>query len=167
MEHPIGRHRRPRQSLAGRVWALTATILAIALAYVFVPQHPQRERAAITPPPQRPELPPAPANRAPVQGSRDFPGEQVWRASASHSSPKWKSDDRPRTPHTPVRTETSVPCPDPDGSAGALVRPYMPPFPRVPAGDLLAAPPVTPPPERADDMGDLAAAIRLYLHRVG
>ncbi len=31
--------------------------------------------------------------------------------------------------------------PNPDHTAGALVRPYMPPLPRVPVGDLLAAPP--------------------------
>lgn len=148
MEHPIGRHRRPRRSLAGRVWALTTAILAIALAYVFVPEHPKRERAAIAPPPRRPELPPAPmpANR--------------------HPAPRRENTDRTRTPHARPRTEASAPRSEPDQEAGALVRPYMPPHPRLPIGDLLAA----PAPEQAedvDDMGDLTAAIRLYLDQVG
>ncbi|WP_435111380.1 hypothetical protein [Nocardiopsis synnemataformans] len=113
MQHPTGgRHRRPCRSLAGRVWALAATVLAMALAYVFVPERPRRERVAITPPPRSRELPPVP--RRPVV-----------------------------------------------------------PAPRVPIGDLLAEPvPLptpTPIPVRAvaDDMGDLAAVIRVYLDRVG
>ncbi|WP_017569395.1 hypothetical protein [Nocardiopsis halotolerans] len=154
MEHPIGRHRRPRQSLAGRVWALTATILAIALAHVFVPQHPRRERAAITPPPRRPELPPTPA---PTSANRH----------PAPRAPRRERDDRTRTPHARPRTEVSAPRSEPDRDAGALVRPYMPPHPRVPVGDLLAASPAPPVPEQADDMGDLTAAIRLYLDRLG
>ncbi|WP_150244196.1 hypothetical protein [Nocardiopsis quinghaiensis] len=137
-DHPSGRHRRPRQSLAGRVWALTAALLALALAAVFVPQHsrhPRRERAAITPPPSRRELP----TITPARGA-EGPGT------------------------------------GPEEAESALVRPYMPPFPRVPVGDLLAEPltaPVrpTPPTEPArdvpDDLGDLADAVRRYLDRVG
>jgi hypothetical protein len=43
-----------------------------------------------------------------------------------------------------------------------LVRPYMPPLPRVPVGDLLAEPVK----EQAHDFADLAAVIRVYLGRV-
>ncbi|WP_159945539.1 MULTISPECIES: hypothetical protein [unclassified Nocardiopsis] len=44
-------------------------------------------------------------------------------------------------------------------------RPAVPmvPSPRIPEGDLLA--PTAP--AAADDLGDLAAVIRVYLHRVG
>ncbi|OKI13441.1 hypothetical protein A6A08_14135 [Nocardiopsis sp. TSRI0078] len=149
------------------MWALTAALLAVALAAVFVPQHPQclrrpqPQRAAITPPPHRRELPPAPSRRRPgAQDPPDFPADDVWRRSDHR-------DDRRGT--------------DPDEAAGALVRPYMPPLPRIPVGDLLAEPseptgpaapvsptePAAPSGDTADDMGDLAAVIRLYLDRVG
>ena len=52
---------------------------------------------------------------------------------------------------------------DPDETGGALVRPYMPPRPHIPEGDLLAAPTS----EAPDDLGDLAAVIRTYLNTVG
>ncbi|OLT30711.1 hypothetical protein BJF83_24630 [Nocardiopsis sp. CNR-923] len=61
---------------------------------------------------------------------------------------------------------------DPDEEWGALVRPYMSPppqirtrvpCPRVPEGDLLAAPPQRAP----DDLADLAAVVRTYLNTVG
>jgi hypothetical protein len=127
------------------VWALTAAVLAAALAYVYVPQHPRRERAAITPPTRRGELPPTPvtAERRP----RAPRGARLTRALAPHT-------DGIRVP---------LPRPRDDEDSGALVRPYMPPFPRVPVGDLLAAPVR----EQADDFADLAAVIRLYLDRVG
>ncbi|WP_150240641.1 hypothetical protein [Nocardiopsis quinghaiensis] len=174
--HPSGRHRRPRQSLAGRVWALTAALLAIALAAVFVPQHPRRphpEKAAITPPPRRRrELPPAPAKRRPLQDPPGFPTDDVWRTSASRTSSRWGGDYHDDG-HVTEKRGT-----DPHEVEDALVRPYMVPFPRVPVGDLLAGavestapagPTATAAPSGgvADDMGDLAAVIRLYLDRVG
>lgn len=137
MQHPIGRHRKPHRSMTARLWALVAAALAMALSYVFVPEYPQRERAAITPPPRTRELPPTPASEsAPAQDHH------------THD--------------------------DPDRIAGALVRPYMVsattsprvpavPVPRVPEGDLLAAPAGN----GADDLGDLATAVRRYLHRAG
>ncbi|PDP85564.1 hypothetical protein CQJ94_21885 [Glycomyces fuscus] len=130
------------------MWALTAAVLAVALAYVFVPRHPQRpcrERAAITPPPRRRELPPTPvtAERSP----RAQRGAHLTRALAPHT-------DGIRVP---------LPRPRDDEDSGALVRPYMPPFPHVPAGDLLAEPVR----EQPDDLADLAAVIRVYLDRVG
>ncbi|NYH52218.1 hypothetical protein HNR06_001807 [Nocardiopsis arvandica] len=206
--HPNGRHRRPRQSLAGRVWALTAAMLAVALAYVFVPEHPRRprpERTAITPPPRHREPPPAPARQDQRQHQRseqdppDFPADDVRRTSASRTSPRWRGDHQGGE-HVSERRGT-----DPAEAAGALVRPYLAatplpssppppppsprrtplvPGPRIPAGDLLDGPvdstpfaaPTAPtgpagsaaPAEGvADDMGDLAAVIRLYLDRVG
>ncbi|MFE1396533.1 hypothetical protein ACFW53_01175 [Nocardiopsis dassonvillei] len=152
MENPTGRHRRPRQNLAERVWALTAAVLAVALAYVFVPRHPQhprRERAAITPPPRRRELPPTPVTAE--RSTRAQRGTRFTRALAPHP-------DGTRVPHPRPR-----PGPRDDEDSGALVRPYMPPFPHVPVGDLLAAPVR----EQTDDLADLAAIIRVYLDRVG
>ncbi|WP_051104331.1 hypothetical protein [Nocardiopsis sp. CNS-639] len=154
MENPTGRHRRPRQSLAGRVWALTAAVLAVALAYVFVPQRPRRERVALTPPPRRRELPPTPLTserRAHAQR-----GSQLTRALAPHT-------DGIRVP---------LPRPRDDEAPGALVRPYMPPLPSVLGGDLLADP-IQPVQlaqtahEPTDDLADLAAVIRVYLDTVG
>ncbi|WDZ90374.1 hypothetical protein [Nocardiopsis sp. HUAS JQ3] len=165
MEHPIGRHRRPRQSLAGRVWSLTAAVLAIALAYVFVPQSHRRpgpERAAITPSPRRRELPPAlvPAERRPVQELTGFPGDQVRRTRTPQAFPRGQSDRHTQALRPRSGNEAAPSTLD---SAGTLVRPYMPPLPRVPVGDLLAEPIQ----EQSDDFADLAAVIRVYLDRVG
>ncbi|NKZ01438.1 hypothetical protein [Nocardiopsis alborubida] len=165
MEHPIGRHRRPRQSLAGRVWALTAAVLAIALAYMFVPQHHRRpgpEQTAITPSPRRRELPPAlvPAERRPVQELTGFPSDQVRSTRTVPTSSRGQSDRHTQAPRPRPGNEAS---PSLDSDAGTLVRPYMPPFPRIPVGDLLAEPVG----ERTDDLSDLAAVIRVYLDRVG
>ncbi|MEU1896878.1 hypothetical protein ABZ512_00780 [Nocardiopsis dassonvillei] len=165
MEHPIGRHRRPRQSLAGRVWSLTAAVLAIALACVFVPQHHRRpgpEPTAITPSPRRRELPPAlvPANRRPVQELTGLPGDQVRRTRTAQTFPHGRSDRHTQAPRPRPGNETAPSTLD---SAGTLVRPYMPPLPRVPVGDLLAEPVK----EQPDDFADLAAVIRVYLDRVG
>jgi hypothetical protein len=138
------------------VWALTAALLAVALAYVFVPRHPQRprrERAALTPPPRRRELPPTPATAE--RSPRAQRGSQLTPALAPHTD------------------GIRVPLPRPrDKDSGTLVRPYMPPLPRVPGGDLLADPvqPVQlaqPAHEPTDDLADLAAVIRVYLDTVG
>ncbi|WP_036552294.1 hypothetical protein [Nocardiopsis sp. CNS-639] len=179
MEHPIGRHRRPRQSLAGRVWSLTAAMLAIALAYVFVPQHHRRpgpERTAITPSPRRRELPPAlvPAERRPVQELTGFLGEQMRRANVTRTSSPGESAHRARALRTETGGEVLAPHPGLDAVGGTLVRPYLlslapdlresgVPAPRVPVGDLLAEPVK----EQSDDFADLAAVIRVYLDRVG
>lgn len=160
MEHPTGRHRRPRQTLAGRVWALTAAVLAIALAYVFVSEHPRQRRAALTPPPRRWELPSLPAKRDPVHEPPDFRSDQVWGTSTAQAFSHGRSDCHTRTPRPRPGNEAS---PSLDSDAGTLVRPYMPPFPRIPVGDLLAEPAR----ERTDDLSDLAAVIRVYLDRVG
>ncbi|WP_152691996.1 hypothetical protein [Nocardiopsis sp. RV163] len=166
MEHPIGRHRRPRQSLAGRVWSLTAAVLAIALAYVFVPQRHRRpgpEPTAITPSPRRRELPSAlvPAERRPVRELPGFPGDQVRRTRTAQTFPHGQSDRRAQAPRPRPGNEAAPSTLD--SGTGTLVRPYMPPLPRVPVGDLLAEPVK----EQSDDFADLAAVIRVYLDRVG
>ena len=57
----------------------------------------------------------------------------------------------------------------PDEYAGALVRPYLIPRPRVPVGDLLAEPEPDPDPlpTPENDLADLTAAIRTYLRVCG
>ncbi|OLT26012.1 hypothetical protein BJF83_21800 [Nocardiopsis sp. CNR-923] len=60
MEHAIGRHRRPHRTLAGRLRARLAAILATALAFVLVPEPPRGARAATDPPSAAPR-PPAPS----------------------------------------------------------------------------------------------------------
>ncbi|RKS05957.1 hypothetical protein DFP74_1575 [Nocardiopsis sp. Huas11] len=135
MNQPSGRHRRPSRSLAEQVRRVAATVLAAALAYVFVPRTPRRQRPALGPAPERVRLPAA-----------------------------------RKAPTAPVRF-----APASDEDPGALVRPYMPPFPPplpqarplpVPrprpsegGGDLLATPGPRPP----DDLGDLTAAVRAWL----
>ncbi|WP_152486437.1 hypothetical protein [Nocardiopsis lucentensis] len=74
----------------------------------------------------------------------------------------------PRTSTSSAQELAAPDVNDLDEIGGALVRPYMlprpqVPRPRLPEGDLLAAPT-----ERApDDLGDLAAVIRTYLNTVG
>ena len=71
-----------------------------------------------------------------------------------------------------ARTTSTEPArfaPPSDEDPGALVRPYMPPYPppiprpRLPEGDLLAA----PKDQSADDFGELTAAIRTWLAVTG
>ena len=59
MHKPSGRHRRPHRSLAAHVRALAAAVLAVALAYVFVPGEPNRRPTALDPAPRRRALPQA------------------------------------------------------------------------------------------------------------
>ncbi|WP_304452141.1 hypothetical protein [Nocardiopsis sp. YSL2] len=133
MHQPSGRHRRPSRSLAERVRRVAAALLAAALAYVFVPQTTGRRPPALVRAPER----------AREAARTTSPG-------AAHCAPP------------------------PDEDPGALVRPYMPPFPpppimpvrplpvprpRLPEGDLLAAP--ARPPD--DDLGELTAAVRAWL----
>ncbi|WP_152486406.1 hypothetical protein [Nocardiopsis lucentensis] len=75
MHHPNGRHRRPVESLAARLWRLpAAAALATALTYVFTPQTPGPEPRAITPAPERPALAPAPSVE-PVEPDAPEPDE--------------------------------------------------------------------------------------------
>ncbi|MEV2276922.1 hypothetical protein AB0I72_15205 [Nocardiopsis sp. NPDC049922] len=76
--------------------------------------------------------------------------------------------DPPRAPAPPVTTDelAALDTGDPDEVGGALVRPYLSrspvPRPRLPEGDLVAQPTSG----ATDDLGDLAAAIRVYLDTV-
>ncbi|MEU3310730.1 hypothetical protein [Nocardiopsis sp. NPDC006832] len=95
-----------------------------------------------------------------------------------------KARERAAIAPAPKRAEIATPEPSPpspeddyrhpDDYAGALVRPYLAspapptpliPRPRVPVGDLLAEP--EPEPAPADDLTDLAEAIRTYLRVCG
>lgn len=189
MHQPSGRHRRPRRTLAGQAWSIAAALLAAALAFVFVPHTPRRERTALPPAPDRPRLsavpfPPAPptAPAAPeatptpkrlVHEPGHFPDRRAWVASARDTSARWANGYREAAP---------------EEDAGPLARPYMPPppeprplvpRPRMPEGDLLAAPLQTPRrpapgapdhtgnPSAPHDLDDLAAVIRTYLAVIG
>ncbi|GAA1469307.1 hypothetical protein NE857_30920 [Nocardiopsis exhalans] len=192
MHQPSGRHRRPRRTLAGQAWAIAAALLAAALTFVFVPHTPRREGATLPPAPDRPRLsaapaPPAPPTEPEAEPTRIapepgyFPDRRAWATSARDTSTRWANGYREAVP-------------DEDEDAGPLARPYMPPppeprplvpRPRMPEGDLLAAPPRTPhrtapgtpgraggasarkAPNAPDDMDDLAAVIRTYLAVVG
>ena len=189
MHQPSGRHRRPRRTLAGQAWAIAAALLAAALTFVFVPRTPRWERTALPPAPDRPRLPAAPVPPAPPAAPEpmptptrlarepgDFPDRRAWVDSARDTSTRWADGYREAGPSE---------------DAGPLARPYMPPRPeprpliprpRMPEGDLLAAPsrpfhrpaPGTPdhtgePSARSnpDDLDDLAAVIRTYLAVIG
>ncbi|MCY9786979.1 hypothetical protein KIK06_24140 [Nocardiopsis sp. EMB25] len=161
VQHTTGRHRRRQRTLAGQLWALATATLAAMLTFVFVPDPPKRERTATSPVPERPR-PPAPAVSAAVSEPSTSPRRV---ASVDEVAGYWERDDQ-------VEELDSVPEFDPEEEWGALVRPYMPPptqiwarvpRPRVPEGDLLAAPPQRAP----DDLADLAAVVRTYLNTVG
>lgn len=163
MRQSSGRHRRPHRTLAGQAWAIAATLLAMALTFVFVPHSPKRERTMLPSAPDRPRLSAVPATPTPTRLAREpgaFPGRRAWAASAQDTSVRWANGYREA---------------DSDEDTGPLVRPYMPPppeawplvpRPRTPEGDLLADPPRNPhrpTPEHPDDLDDLAAVIRTYL----
>ncbi|MFI6575017.1 hypothetical protein ACIBFB_04395 [Nocardiopsis sp. NPDC050513] len=131
------------------------------LTFVFVPGPPKRARAAISPVPERPQ-PPVSA----VSATVPEPSPLARRvASVEEVAAYWERGDH-------VEELDAAPETDPEEEWGALVRPYMPPPsqirtpvppPRVPEGDLLAAPPQRAP----DDLADLAAVVRTYLNTVG
>jgi hypothetical protein len=166
MQQPSGRHRRPRRTLAGQAWAIAAAMLAAALAFVFVPRTFKRQPAAITPAPERRALPTAALPQHAIRDPDGFPTAQMWSAATEAASTRWGGSYRLGDPDSVLEDV------HPDEVAGALVRPYMPPPPpvgqlvpraRLPEGDLLEAEPTSPP----DDLGDLTAAIRVYLETVG
>ncbi|MDE3721796.1 hypothetical protein PWG71_10385 [Nocardiopsis sp. N85] len=162
MEHPTtGRHRRPCDSMAGRVWALTAALLATALAALFDPRPPRLPRRV---PRALPAAPPS------VTASRKgdlladhlgFPEQHVWESGVSAASARWEQAYRDRS--APFEAEDRVDV-DPDLVAGALVRPYLNlgsvPRPRP------AEPkdyPATPPVPDEEEFAELADRIRAYL----
>lgn len=135
MDQPNGRHRRPHRTLAAQVWAVAATLLAAALAFVFLPRQPHREQLALPPLPQRRQLPAAPepvAERDEAEPDEN-PGPLV-RPYMPPPPPVRPLVPRPRAPEGDLLATPSVP---------ALVSSHRKDDP--------------------DDLGDLAAAIRTYL----
>ncbi|WP_306370078.1 hypothetical protein [Nocardiopsis sp. CC223A] len=169
MENPTtGRHRRPCNSMAGRVWALTAALLAIALAAIFSPRG---DRPTRTPR----ALPAAPASGGnPERGRRGgdlladppgFPEQNIWATGASVASERWEQAYRGRS--APYAPEDAVDA-DPDQIAGALVRPYldlaMVPQPRpAEPSDHPVRPSTMEPEPGEDEFAELADRIRTYL----
>ncbi|MFL1381325.1 hypothetical protein [Nocardiopsis protaetiae] len=170
MKHPTtGRHRRPCHSMAGRVWALTATLLATALATLFDPcptRLPRRVPRA---------LPAAPApDSVPGRDRRGddllanppgFPEQHAWESGASAASARWEQAYRDRS--APFESEDRVDT-DPDQIAGALVRPYLDlavvPRPRpAEPDDYPTSPPSVEPEPVEEEFAELTDRIRAYL----
>ncbi|MFL1380564.1 MULTISPECIES: hypothetical protein [unclassified Nocardiopsis] len=164
MEHPTtSRHRRPCHSMAGRMWALAAALLATALAALFSPR-PARPPCRV---PRALSAPPATttARRGDPPGLPAFPAPDTWAAGAFTASARWERAYA--APADPVDD-------DPDRIAGALVRPYLDlaavprPRPAEPE-DYPATSPAAPPPPAADpvpaeeEFAELTDRIRAYL----
>ncbi|MBB6119006.1 hypothetical protein [Nocardiopsis algeriensis] len=173
MEHPTtGRHRRPCDSMAGRVWALAAVLLATALAALFIPRPPR--------PPRLPRRVPRALPAAPISnnaserrrrggnlpaGPTGFPEQHVWAAGASTASARWEQAYRGRS--APFEEEDRVDT-APDLIAGALVRPYLNlaavPRPRPAEPEDYPAPASGVEPEPVEDeFAELTDRIRAYL----
>lgn len=170
MRHPTtGRHRRPCNSMAGRVWTLTAELLATALAAIFSPRldRPTRVPRAL------PAAPTPGGDHEHGRRGRDllseppgFPEQSVWAAGASTASTHhWEQAYRDRS--TSFAREDAVDT-DPDQSAGALVRPYLHlamilrPRPAEP-NDYPTRPSTVEPEPVEDEFAELADRIRTYL----
>lgn len=143
MNHPIGgRHRRTHHTLAARVWAVTAALLATALACLFYPSVPPVRPTTVPPLRPRGQAKALLPETLPEGNSRQMPSQHKTARAAGAASV----------------FESGA---DPDHTAGALIRPYMSgialPSPRQPADD--SAPP--------GEFEDLAAVIRTYLVVVG
>ncbi|MFY7065716.1 hypothetical protein ACOQFV_07630 [Nocardiopsis changdeensis] len=169
MEHPtIGRHRRPCDSMAGRVWALAAALLATALAALFSPRLDRLPRRV----PRALSTAPAPNSVSGRDGRggdlladpTGFPEQRAWESGASAASTRWEQAYRERfTPFEEDRADV-----DPDWSAGALVRPYLAratvprPRPAEPE-DYPATPPAADSDPAEDEFAELTDRIRVYL----
>ncbi|MDE3721389.1 hypothetical protein PWG71_08310 [Nocardiopsis sp. N85] len=168
MEHPTtGRHRRPCDSMAGRVWALTAALLATALAVLFDPRPPRLPRRG---PRALPATPPS------VTASRKddlladhlgFPEEHVWESGVSAASARWEQAYRDRSAPFEFEFEDRVDA-DPAQIAGALVRPYLDlgsvPHPRPDEPEDYPATPSGVEPEPVEEeFAELTDRIRAYL----
>ena len=165
-----GRHRRPCHSMAGRVWALTTALLAIALAAIFSPRldRPARVPRAL------PAAPTFGGNPAHSRRGGDllinppgFPEQSIWAAGASTASNRWEQAYRDRSaPYAPGDAVDT----DPDRIAGALVRPYLDlaavprprPRPAEPS-DHPVRPSTMEPEPGEDEFAELADRIRTYL----
>lgn len=166
MEHPtIGRHRRPCDSMAGRVWALTAALLATALAALF---DPRSDRLPCRVPRALPATPSSviASSRGDLLADRSgFPDPEVWMTGTSTVSARWEQAYRDRS--APFEAQDRVDA-DPDLIAGALVRPYLDlaaiPHPRPAEPDDHPATPSGVEPEPVEEeFAELADRIRAYL----
>ncbi|WP_306366459.1 hypothetical protein [Nocardiopsis sp. CC223A] len=161
-----GRHRRPCQSMAGRVWALTAALLATALAALFDPHLPRLPRRVPRALPAVPQATTTAARRGDLLADRSgFPEQHAWAAGASTASARWEQAYRDRS--APFGPEDRVDA-DPDLIAGALVRPYLDlaavPRPRPAEPDDYPATPSGVEPEPVEDeFAELTDRIRTYL----
>ncbi|MFJ9554159.1 hypothetical protein ACIRPH_10100 [Nocardiopsis sp. NPDC101807] len=178
MEHPSGRHRRPRHSAAGRMWVIAAALIAVALTYVLVPRKAQKARAAIAQTPHRSALS-AGVPRRVLRESPPKPSEplekQAQMSPKALNSQRWGSGYHQE--HIRSMTDGNGRWPDPDEVAGTLVRPYLPsvaeqsapriPRPRIPAGDPLVEPRGGGEADDPEDLSELAAVVRVYLDGVG
>ncbi|SHJ37128.1 hypothetical protein SAMN05421803_105270 [Nocardiopsis flavescens] len=151
--------------MAGRVWALTAALLATALAALFSPR-----------PTPSPRLVPGalPAVPRPVTSfSRGdlltdppgFPAQAAWVAGASTASTRWEQAYRDCS--APFTAADRVDA-DPDLVAGALVRPYLDlgavPRPRTAESeDYPTRPPAAVPELAEGEFAELTDRIRTYL----
>ncbi|MCY9787238.1 hypothetical protein KIK06_25480 [Nocardiopsis sp. EMB25] len=119
MHHPNGRHRRPVESLAARLWQLAAAALATALTYVFTPQTPGPEPRAITPAPERPALTPAPS----VEPDAPEPGPDPDEIGGALVRPYMLT--RVPRPRLPVGDLLTGPAPGEFDELASLIRHYL------------------------------------------
>jgi hypothetical protein len=120
--------------MAEHVWAVAATLLAAALAYVFVPNQPQREQLALPPLPRRRQLPAAPVPAPAAEGDEpeaDSPPGPLVRPYMPPPPPLRPLIPRPRAPQhdllaTPPKP-APVTAPDPDDLSDltAAIRAYL------------------------------------------
>lgn len=166
MEHPItGRHRRPCHSMAGRVWALTAALLATALAVLFSsPQARLLRRVPRALPAAHPAV--TTFRRDDLLADRSgFPEQHTWAAGALTASAYWEQAHHGCSATSCSEDRVDA---DPDQVAGALVRPYLDPaaVPRPRLAEPEDYPAVSPAvgPEPAEgEFAELADRIRAYL----
>ncbi|WP_084737210.1 hypothetical protein [Nocardiopsis flavescens] len=151
--------------MAGRVWALTAALLATALAALFSPgpyRLPRRVPRAL---PAAPPTTNAFSRGDLLTDPPGFPAQHAWAAGASTASARWEQAYRDRC--APFTAEDRVDA-DPDLVAGALVRPYLDlgsvprPRPAEPE-DYPASPSGVEPGPVKEEFAELTARIRAYL----
>ncbi|GAA0977355.1 hypothetical protein [Nocardiopsis tropica] len=178
MEHPNGRHRRPRHSAAGRMWVIAAALIAMALTYVLVPRKALKARAAIAQAPHRPALSAGLPRRVLREGAPELPGlpgKRTQMSSVVLNSQRWGSGYHQERPGSLPYGDCL--WPDPDEIADTLVRPYLAsvaeqsvpriPRPRGPVGDPLAEPGDRGGADDPEGLSELAAVVRVYLDKVG
>ncbi|MFD6096369.1 hypothetical protein ACFVWN_06600 [Nocardiopsis flavescens] len=151
--------------MAGRVWALTAALLATALAALFEPHPPRLPRWIPR------ALPAAPPTTTSGRGDLltdppGFPAQDAWAAGAWTASARWEQAYRGRSASFGPEDRVDA---DPDLIAGALVRPYLDlaavprPRPAEPEDYPSTFPAAEPEPAKKDEFAELNDRIRAYL----